>query len=231
VSPFGKTLAMHDRYTAVVFTSRRRRHASAADDGYDEVAIRMAELAQQQPGFRDIVSVRGADGVGITVATFDHEQDAAAWKRHPEHLEAQRLGRERFYEWYDLQVTEVTRAYGWRRAARIFHVALPQDWDAARRARQYTTSTRGRSLADEGFIHCSFADQIEGIANRYYADLDELVLLTIDPSLFGSELVVEDPFPGAPQRFPHVYAPIPVEAVVEATAWHREPGAAWVAPD
>ena len=43
----------------------------------------MAELARQQPGFRDLVSVRGADGVGVTVATFDSEQDAVAWKRTP----------------------------------------------------------------------------------------------------------------------------------------------------
>jgi uncharacterized protein (DUF952 family)/heme-degrading monooxygenase HmoA len=225
---------MDDRYTAVVFTSQRRLDRAAADDGYEEMADRMAELARQQPGFRDLVSVRGADGVGVTVATFDSEQDAVAWKRHPEHLEAQRLGRERFYEWYELQITEVTRAYGWQRAARVFHVALPDDWDTAQRTGEYTMSTRGRSLAEEGFIHCSFADQVEAIANRYYADLDELVLLTVDPSLLGgelgSELVVEDPFPGAPQRFPHVYKPIPVAAVVDTTTWRREPDQPWVVP-
>jgi uncharacterized protein (DUF952 family)/heme-degrading monooxygenase HmoA len=230
VSPVGKTRSMDDRYTAVVFTSRRRQDASAADDGYDEMAERMEYLARQQPGFRDIVSVRDAGGVGITVATFDTERDAAAWKRHPEHLEAQRLGRERFYEWYDLQITEVTRAYGWQRVARIFHIALPDDWEGARRTGVYTASTRGRSLSEEGFIHCSFADQVEDTANRYYADLDELVLLTVDPALLGSELVVEDPYPGAPQRFPHVYAPIPVAAVVETRAWHRARGESWTVP-
>jgi len=174
--------------------------------------------------------VRGADGVGITVATFDSERDAVAWKQNPEHLEAQRLGRERFYEWYRLEVTEVTRAYGWQRSARVFHVALPGDWKAAQRAGQYTVSTRGRSLAEEGFIHCSFADQVEGIANRYYSDLDELVLLTVDPSLLSSELVVEEPFPGAPERYPHVYTPIPVSAVVDTTPWRRRSGQRWTAP-
>ena len=219
---------MDDRYTAVVFTSRRRQDASAADDGYVEMATRMEELARQQPGFRDILTVRGADGVGISVATFDSEQHAVAWKQHPEHLEAQRLGRERFYEWYRLEVTQVTRTYGWDRAARVFHVALPDDWVTAQRSGEYTTSTRGRTLAEEGFIHCSFPDQVEEIANRYYADLDELVVLTVDPLLLGSEITVEEPFPGAPQRYPHVYAPIPVSAVVDATAWHRPIGAPWV---
>jgi len=225
-----KTRDMDDRYTAVVFTSQRRLDRAAADDGYEEMAERMEELARGQHGFRGLITVRGADGVGVTVATFDTEQDAVAWKRHPEHLAAQRLGRERFYEWYELQITEVTRAYDWQRAARVFHVALPDDWDVAQRAGEYTVSTRGRSLAEEGFIHCSFADQVEAIANRYYADLDDLVLLTVDPARLGSELVVEDPFPGAPQRFPHVYAPIPVAAVVESTAWQRQPDKPWVVP-
>ena len=219
---------MDDRYTAVVFTSRRRQDASAADDGYVETATRMEELARQQPGFRDILTVRGTDGVGISVATFDSEQHAVAWKQHPEHLEAQRLGRERFYEWYRLEVTQVTRTYGWDRAARVFHVALPDDWVTAQRCGEYTMSTRGRTLAEEGFIHCSFPDQVEGIANRYYADLDELLVLTVDPSLLGSEIMVEEPFPGAPQRYPHVYAPIPVSAVVDATAWYRPIGEPWV---
>jgi glutathione S-transferase len=221
---------MDDRYTAVVFSSRRRQDASAADDGYDEMAVRMESLARQQPGFRDLRSVRGADGVGITVATFDTEQHAVAWKQHPEHLEAQRLGRERFYEWYELEVTEVTRSYSWRRAARIFHIALPDEWEAAQRSGAYTASTRGRSLAEEGFIHCSFVDQLEATANRYYRDLDCVVLLTVDPTLLGSELVIEEPFPGAPQRFPHVYAPIPVAAVVTATAWQRGADEAWRMP-
>ena len=122
----------------------------------------------------------------------------------------------------------MTRAYGWDRAARVFHVALPDDWRAAQHAGEYTMSTRGRTLAEEGFIHCSFPDQVDDIANRYYADLDELVLLTIDPPLLGSELVVEEPFPGAPQRYPHVYTPIPLSAVVEATPWHRRAGEPWM---
>jgi glutathione S-transferase len=221
---------MDDRYTAVIFTSRRRQDASAANDGYSEMAVRMEALARQQPGFRDILTVRAADGVGITVATFDSEDRAAAWKQHPEHLEAQRLGRERFYEWYRLEIAEVTRSYGWDRAARVFHVAVPGDWAQAQRSGEYTVSTRGRSLAEEGFIHCSFADQVEGIATRYYADLDELVLLAVDPSLLTSELVVEEPFPGAPQRYPHVYAPIPVTAVVGTVEWRRQPDQPWVSP-
>jgi heme-degrading monooxygenase HmoA len=59
--------------------------------------------------------VRGADGLGITVSYWQSEEAIAAWQRHGEHLEAQRLGRERWYRWFSLRVCRVERAYGFRR--------------------------------------------------------------------------------------------------------------------
>lgn len=219
---------MDDRYTAVVFTSQRRRTPAADTDGYAEMAVRMEELARRQPGFRGLESVRNTDGLGITVAYFDSDQHARDWKQHPEHLEAQRLGRDRWYEWYELRVASVEREYGWRREPGVLHhIALPADWEAARAAGEYTVSTRGRSLREEGFIHCSFERQVDTTANAFYGDLDELVLLRIDPALIGSEVVVEPPYPGAPDDFPHVYGAVPVTAVVSATPWRRPPDGAW----
>lgn len=37
----------------------------------------------------------------------------------------------------------------------IFHIADPDEWKAARATGAYTRSTRGQSLAEVGFIHCS----------------------------------------------------------------------------
>jgi glutathione S-transferase len=104
---------------------------------------------------------------------------------------------------------------------RIRHIALPDDWRHAQSAGEYTVSTRGVSLAEEGFIHCSFDRQIERTANAYYADLDQLVLLTIDTDQLEAPVVVEPPFPGAPDDFPHVYGTIPLAAVVVAEPWTR----------
>ena len=64
--------------------------------------------------------------------------------------------------------------------ARIYHLALPADWGSAEERGPYAVSTRGLSLADEGFIHCSFAHQIEPVANSWYRDLDELVIIRLD---------------------------------------------------
>ena len=95
-------------YYAVVFTSQR----TPGDAGYDAMAERMAELAAQQPGYLGAESVRNADGEGITVSYWRDEASIAAWKRQAEHLQAQRLGRSRWYAHYELRVARVEMAYG-----------------------------------------------------------------------------------------------------------------------
>ena len=76
-------------------------------------------------------------------------------------------------------------------------------------------STRDVTLAEEGFVHCSFAEQLAATAERFFGDLDEIMVLRIDPALLTSPVVVEDLY-DAGQPFPHVYGPIDVAAVVEA---------------
>lgn len=95
-------------YYAVIFTTRR----TAADAGYGDMARRMDELAAQQPGYLGIESVRGADGVGITVSYWQSEAAITAWRRNAEHVAARELGRNQWYEHYELRVARVERAYG-----------------------------------------------------------------------------------------------------------------------
>ena len=103
----------------------------------------------------------------------------------------------------------------------ILHLALPDDWAAAFEVGSYTMSTRGRTLTDEGFIHCSRPHQVEGVANRFYAEVDQLVVLTIDGDLVGAPILDEPPVPGDAELFPHLYGPLPLVAVVDATLWSR----------
>ena len=208
-------------YVAVIFTNQR---SEADPDGYAEMAARMGELARGQPGYLGIENARGSDGIGITVSYWASADEARAWKQVAEHLAAQSAGRDRWYDRYHLRVATVTREYQWERPTTIVHMALPDDWAAAQSAGEYSMSTRGVTLADEGFIHCSFDHQILGVANRFYSDVDELVLLRLDPSRLGSEVVVEPPFAGSVEHFPHLYGPIPLDAVVGTTLWRRSPG-------
>jgi len=101
-------------YVAVIFSSRRRPDEGTA---YGEAAERMEQLARGQDGFLGIESARGTDGVGLTVSYWRDEGAARAWKQVAEHLEAQRRGREEWYEEYVVRVATVTRAYGSGRPA------------------------------------------------------------------------------------------------------------------
>jgi glutathione S-transferase len=104
----------------------------------------------------------------------------------------------------------------------IYHVARASDWDAARSTGSYRVSTLGRTLDDEGFIHCSYADQVAGVANILYAGVAEsLVLLAVDTDRVGSEVIAENTGGGI-ELFPHVYGPIPVAAVATVTELTRD---------
>ena len=95
---------------AVVFTSRLRDV-----EGYGATADRMEELARAQPGYLGHDSVRGEDGVGITVSYWVSEEAVKAWRANAEHLGAQAMGRDRFYERFRLDVCRVERTYGFER--------------------------------------------------------------------------------------------------------------------
>jgi uncharacterized protein (DUF952 family) len=94
----------------------------------------------------------------------------------------------------------------------IFHIAERPDWEAARASGgPYEISTRGRLLAEVGFIHASRdEDQARTVQRTFYADLDDLVLLTIDPD--GLDVRNE---PVGDDVFPHIYGPLPIEAVID----------------
>jgi len=109
----------------------------------------------------------------------------------------------------------------------LYHLSLPDDWAAAFTTGEYTMSTRGVTLEQEGFIHCSTRAQLEATANRFYADLDQLVLLTVDPALVPSEIRWEAPAPGVDDLFPHIYGPLPIAAVNLAAPWVRLPDRPW----
>lgn len=101
---------------------------------------------------------------------------------------------------------------------RIFHIATLADWQQAQESGAYTTSTRGVTLEQEGYIHASRADQWEGVRAAFYADVTEpLVVLEIDTDLLGVPVVEEVPAPGMTERFPHVYGAITPAAVVGVT--------------
>jgi uncharacterized protein (DUF952 family) len=109
----------------------------------------------------------------------------------------------------------------------IYHVLSGQDWQVAQDRGQLAPA----SLQTEGFIHCSTAAQAPVVVRRFYAAVSDLWVLQIDPDRVESPLRWETPAHPAPlapgeadpgdadARFPHVYGPIPLAAVVAAQPW------------
>jgi uncharacterized protein (DUF952 family) len=97
----------------------------------------------------------------------------------------------------------------------VFHVTERWRWQGAKDAGSYAGSTRDASLEDVGFVHCSFAQQVERVTNYLYdADFtDELVVLEIDTDRFDANVRVET-LDGGDELFPHIYGAIPIDAVV-----------------
>lgn len=95
----------------------------------------------------------------------------------------------------------------------ILHLALRADWADAQPAGEYRISTLGRTLDQEGFIHCSRdLDQLHGVHAAFYSHITEpLLILEIDPT--GLDIRLEN-------GFPHLYGPLPLTSV---TATHPHP--------
>ncbi|MFF6905737.1 DUF952 domain-containing protein [Streptomyces sp. NPDC012389] len=112
----------------------------------------------------------------------------------------------------------------------LLHLAEAPLWEAARGTGTYEMSTRGRTLQEEGFIHLSLPRQLPGVARMLYGDGGgsgddghDLVVLVVDPARLTAPVRYEAMKPGG-EEFPHLYGPLPVEAVVEVRRyedWHQ----------
>lgn len=80
------------------------------DAEYSQTAARMRELALTEFGCIEFQGVcEGNQEVALSY--WPSEENIRAWKNHPEHIQAQQLGSERWYESYHVQVCEIKRDY------------------------------------------------------------------------------------------------------------------------
>lgn len=100
-------------FISVIFVAQR---TGLDADGYARAATIMNELAAQQVGYVGMDTVRGSDGLGITISYWTDEASASAWRDHPEHTAIRDAGRDRWYSDYSLHVAQVKRSYDWKKA-------------------------------------------------------------------------------------------------------------------
>jgi uncharacterized protein (DUF952 family) len=111
----------------------------------------------------------------------------------------------------------------------IYHIALAADWAGALADGAYTTSTRGASLAEQGFIHASTEHQVAFVANSYYKDVSGLLLLVIDTARLTAPLRYDD-VPGSDEPFPHIYGPLNPDAVIATVPLEAGPDGTFTFP-
>lgn len=92
----------------------------------------------------------------------------------------------------------------------IYHVVTTQNWQKALQQGFYEAA----SLAAEGFIHASKAEQVAGVLERYYKNQVNLLLLHIDETKLTATLKYELA-PSINEEFPHIFGRLNLDAVIK----------------
>jgi uncharacterized protein (DUF952 family) len=90
----------------------------------------------------------------------------------------------------------------------IYHIVTPEIWEKFKDEYEYEAA----SLAAEGFIHCSYKNQLEDVLQRYYKNAYKVLILSINPHFLKSELIAEPSTNG--EIYPHIYGKINKSAIV-----------------
>jgi uncharacterized protein (DUF952 family) len=90
----------------------------------------------------------------------------------------------------------------------IYHIVTPEVWEEYKNEKFYEAA----SLRKENFIHCSFAEQLDAVLQRYYSDAEKVLILEIDTEKLTAKLINEISTGG--EIYPHVYGKINREAIV-----------------
>ena len=92
----------------VVIIFRSKLTADAGQD-YADLDAELFAAAQAHPGFIAVKSYEAEDGERLSVVWWQDRETLEQWRRHARHGEAKQLGRERWYEYYRVEIAEVYR--------------------------------------------------------------------------------------------------------------------------
>jgi heme-degrading monooxygenase HmoA len=91
----------------MIVTVFRSRLMPGLQDEYLALVERMRQIAVTIPGYISHKGFWAEDGERVTIVEFAHEEGQRAWRTHPEHVEAQKQGRLKYYDMYDIKVCNV----------------------------------------------------------------------------------------------------------------------------
>ena len=91
----------------------------------------------------------------------------------------------------------------------IYHIVLPHVWERFKDRPSY----QPESLDTQGFIHCSYANQLATVLDRYYPNAEKVYILKIDTEKLIPKLV-EEPSTNN-EVYPHIYGRLNRRAIVD----------------
>lgn len=100
----------------MIVTVFRSRLRSGLREEYVALADRMNELARTMPGYISHKGFFADDGERVTIVEFESLETLRAWRMHPEHVAAQKAGRETYYTQYSVQTCEIAHEAKFERA-------------------------------------------------------------------------------------------------------------------
>lgn len=107
----------------------------------------------------------------------------------------------------------------------IYHITSEKEWESAITSGEYHPA----NFVADGFIHCSFKDQVIVVANKYYRNANGIVLLKIDTDLVNAR-IIEENLEGGEENFPHIYGSLQVKAVVQSAPLSKDQNDNFVFP-
>lgn len=94
----------------VMVVFRFHAHPQADLEELGALTQEMVGHVSEMPGFGGIKDFASEDGEVVVIAEFDSLDSVDAWKAHPDHMAAQRRGRQEFFADYQIQVCELIRS-------------------------------------------------------------------------------------------------------------------------
>ena len=96
----------------------RSKLTDAAGDDYKRMDTEMEAHARAFPGFVDVKAFKAEDGERLTVVWWQDEETLRAWATDARHRVAQSTGRQKWYEYYKMDVAQIVRVRNFERAAK-----------------------------------------------------------------------------------------------------------------
>jgi heme-degrading monooxygenase HmoA len=105
----------NSQHAISLFRFRMRQVTPAQNDEYRRTAEHLMKIASAMPGFISFRDYASSNGELLVMVEFASAEQLGAWRNHPEHREAQQLGRNKYYAEYEVVNCSVMHKYGYKR--------------------------------------------------------------------------------------------------------------------